>query len=79
MNLELQDLVCVLLALDLLSNFACLRVSTSLQQTLGVVKLVLVHVREELCELVVHLGRVSVVLDIEVAMTEQTQGGSITG
>lgn len=78
MNLELQDLVGVFLALDLLGNFACLRVSSSLQERLGMVKFVLVYVGVELGELVVHLSGVSIVLDVEVAMTEKTEGSSVS-
>jgi len=78
-DLKLQDLVSILLTLDLLGNFACFGISSSLQERLGMVKFVLVYIGVELGELVVHLSGVSVVLDVEVAMTEKTEGSSVSG
>jgi hypothetical protein len=43
------------------------------------VELVLVYIGVKLSELIVHLSGIGVVLDIEVAVTEETEGSSVTG
>ena len=41
MSLELENLVCVFWILNLLSNFGCFLIHSSLEQALSVVKLIL--------------------------------------
>ena len=77
-DLELQNLLGVVWVLDLLHNLGGVLVHGSLEQTLGVVKLVAVNVWEELCKLVVAICRVSVVLDLEITETEERKSSSVS-
>ena len=70
-HLELENLFCVIRVVDLLGHLGCLLVQAGLEQALGVVQLVLDHVRVELGELVVHVRGATVVLDVEVAVGQQ--------
>jgi hypothetical protein len=76
--LNLQDPVVVLRVINLRRDLAGLGVHARLQKALGVVQLVVGHVRKELRQLVVHLRSSLVVLDIEVAIAEQTQRCSVS-
>ena len=42
------------------------------------VQLVLLHIWEELCQLVVVVGSCSIVLDVEVAVGQEGEGGAVT-
>ena len=70
MDLKLDDFLLVEVTFDLLSNFGCLSVHASFQQTLGVVELVLLHIWEELCKLVIVFSGSSIILHVEVAVCE---------
>ena len=76
--MELQNLLGVVWVLDLLHNLGGILVHGSLEQTLGVVKLVAVNIWEELCKLVITICRVSVVLDLEITETEERKSSSVS-
>ena len=76
-SLNLEDLVGVLWVLDLLRDLGSFRVHAGLKQALCVVELVLGNVRVELGQLIVHVGGIGVVLDVEVAMGKEGKGGPI--
>ena len=77
-HLELQDLVGVVGVVDLLGHLGSLLVHASLQKALGVVQLVLDDVGVELGELIVHVCRATIVLDVEIAVSEQGKSGPIS-
>lgn len=78
-DLELKNLISILLVLNLLSNFLSIGVETSLVETLGMVELVAINLREELSQLIIHICRLSVILNVIVTMTQQREGCSISG
>ena len=78
-DLELDDAVSVGGVFNLLGNLASLGVEAGLEEALRVVEFVLGHVGVELGELVVHVGRVSVILHVEVAVGEETECSARTG
>ena len=77
-HLKLQDSFCILLRLDLLYHFGCFVVQASLEQTLRMVHLVLVDIGIELRQLVIHICRTCIILNIEVAVTEQREGCTVS-
>jgi hypothetical protein len=70
-DLELKDLLSVVGVFDLLDHLGSILVHGSLKQALSVVELVAVHIREELGELIVAVGCVSIVLNLEVRKTQK--------
>lgn len=78
-TLDLQNAIVVLRVVDLRRHFACLLIHAGLQQALRVVEFVVRHVREELCELVVHLTCCLVVLNVKIAVAKQTQSCAVAG
>lgn len=70
-DLQLQNFVSIVRVLDLLADFGGIGVEGGLEQGLGVVHLVRVHIRVELSQLVVAVGGVTVVLDLEVGEAQQ--------
>ena len=79
MCLQLEDLVCVLWIFDLLSNLRRFLVHASLEEALSMVELVLGDVWVELCQLIVHVGSGAVVLDVEVAVSQEGEGSAVSG
>jgi len=78
-DLDLYNFVRILRILNLRSYLASFGIHTGLEQRLGMIELVLVHVGVELGELVVVFGGLCVVLDVEVAVCEQREGSSTAG
>lgn len=76
MHLKLNDTVGILGVLNLLGHLASLGVEASLKKALGVIKFVLGHVGVEFGELVVHVGCVSIILHVEVAVGEQAESSA---
>lgn len=77
-HLQLENLFRVVWVIDLLGNLRGFLVHAGFEQALGMVKLVLDHVRVELGELVVHFGRVAVVLNVEVAIGEEGESCAVS-
>ena len=78
MGLELEDLIRIFWIFDLLGNFRCLLVHSSLEQALSVVEFVLSNIWVEFGELVVHVGSTSVVLNVEVAVSEEGKSRAVS-
>jgi hypothetical protein len=78
-DLKLQDLLSEVLVFDLLSHLLGFGVQAGLVKTLCMVELVRVYFREKLGQLIVHVGRLGVVLNVEVAVSKEGKGGSIPG
>ena len=76
-DLQLQDLVRVLSILNLLSDLLSLGVQASLVQRLCVIQLVRVDLRVKLGQLIVHVGRLSIVLNVIITVTEERQGCTV--
>ena len=76
-HLELQNFVSVVGVINLLGYLRGLLIHASLEEALSVVQFVLDHVLVELGELVVHVSRTAVVLDVEVAVGKQGKGGAV--
>jgi hypothetical protein len=70
-DLKLEHLLLILLVLNLLSHLLGLHVHACLVETLSVIELVGVDFWVELGQLVVHLGRLGVVLDVEVTVAQE--------
>ena len=70
-SLKLQDLLSVLGVLNLLGNLGSFLIHASLEETLGMVKLVARDIRVELGKLIILISSISIVLNIEVAMSEE--------
>ena len=70
-DLELKYLVTVLWVFDLLRHLLCLSVETGLIERLSVVESVGVYFWEKLGQLIVHVCRLSVILDVVIAMPKQ--------
>jgi hypothetical protein len=70
-DLQLENLVGVVLVFDRLGDLQGFLVHGGLEQALSVVHFVLVDVWEEFGELVVHVCSISVILNLEVAVSEE--------
>jgi len=70
-HLKVQDLVCKVGMVDLVSHFGGLLVHACLKEALGVVDPVLDHVGVEFGELVVQVGSGAIVLNVELAVCHQ--------
>ncbi len=67
-HLELDDLVRVVRVVDLLGHFGGFLVHASLEQALCVVEFILDHIRVELGQLIIHIGRAAIILNVEIAI-----------
>ena len=70
-NLQLKHLVSVIRVLDLLAHLGCVSIQSSLEEGLSVVHFVGVNVRKEFGQLIVAVGSVTVVLNLEVREAQQ--------
>ena len=77
-NLKLKNFVCVILILNGLANLLGFLVHGSLEEGLSVVHLVLVNLWEELGKLIIHICRVTVVLNLIIAVSEKGEGSSVS-
>ena len=78
MGLELENLVGVFWIFNLLGNFGCFLIHSSLEQALSMVKLVLSNIWIEFSELIIHVGCASIVLDVEITVSEQGKSRAIS-
>lgn len=69
-HLQLRDFLSIFRRVNLLSNFGCLQIHASLEETLRMVESILGHVRVQLAQLVVHVCGLRVILNVEVAVGE---------
>lgn len=76
MHLYLDNSVLVSRVFNLRCHLSSFSVHASLKQRLSVVELILCHVGIELGELVVVFGGFSVVLDVEVAVSEERKSSA---
>lgn len=70
-ELQLLDLGLVIWVIDLLGHFRCFCVQCSLEEGLCMIQLIRVYLRIEFRQLIVHICRLSVILDVIVAISEQ--------
>ena len=78
MSLELENLVGVFWILNLLGNFRCFLIHSSLEQALSVVELVLSDIWVEFRKLVIHIGCASIVLDVEITVSEEGKSRAVS-